>query len=63
MVKVTRPDGLCYHRPPCTKKEQREMSLCMNGGVVSFSRLSPRPQAASSPEPVGLQAPPKGPSE
>jgi hypothetical protein len=63
MVKVTLPNGICYHRPPYTKKEQREMSLRMNGGVVSFSRLSPRPKDPSSPEPAGHQAPPKGLSE
>lgn len=63
MVKVTLPNGICYHRPPHTQKEQREMSLRINGGVVSFSRLSPRPIASLSLEPAGFQPPPKGPSE
>lgn len=63
MVKVVLPSGSVFHEPPYTKKEQREISLRINGGVVSFSRLSPRPQVSSSPEPAGLQVPAKGPSK
>lgn len=63
MLKVTLPSGVVFHEPPYTNQEQREISLRTNGGVVSFSKLSPRPQTSSSPEPAGLQLPEKGPSK
>jgi hypothetical protein len=65
MVKVTLPDGTVFHEPPYTWEEQLEIARRMNGGVVSFSRVSPRPNAAPLPAPAEPQPPPppKAPSK
>lgn len=48
MVKRITKEGTVYHEPPYTAQEQLEIANFTNGGVVQFSRLSPRPKKACS---------------
>jgi hypothetical protein len=43
MVKKTDIHGGVYHEPPYTWAEQLEIVNRANGGVVAFTRPSPRP--------------------